>query len=106
MQNAKCRMQNAKCKMQNAKPTLRSERRGQTCLRYAEPRGGKTCEAGLTDAAEREQRANLFTLCRAARRKSLQSRVNAECKAQKYKAKAQKRKAVLAMNQAEFFIKL
>ena len=33
--------------MQNAKPTLRSESRGQTCLRYAEPRGGKACEAGL-----------------------------------------------------------
>ena len=34
----------------------RSESRGQTCLHYAEPRGGKACEAGLTDAAEREQR--------------------------------------------------
>ena len=31
-----------------------------------------------TDAAEREQMANLFALCRAARRKSLQSRVNAK----------------------------
>ena len=62
MQNAECKMQNAKCKMQNAKPTLRSESRGQTCLRYAEPRGGKACEAGLTDAAEREQRANLYAL--------------------------------------------
>ena len=29
-----------------------------------------------TDAAEREQRANLFALCRAARRKSLRSRIN------------------------------
>ena len=47
-------MQNAKCKMQNAK-----------------------CK---TDAAEREQRANLFALCRAARRKSLRSRINAELK--------------------------
>ena len=34
--------------MQNAKPTLRSESRGQTCLHYAEPRGGKACVAGLT----------------------------------------------------------
>ena len=31
----------------------------------------------LTDAAEREQRANLFALCRAARRKRLRSRLNA-----------------------------
>ena len=47
MQNAECKMQNAKFRMQNAEPTLRSESRGQTCLRYAEPRGGKACEAGL-----------------------------------------------------------
>ncbi|MBO5235254.1 MAG: hypothetical protein J6B27_06080 [Alistipes sp.] len=31
--------------------------------------GGKDPEGGLPDAAEREQRANLFALCRAARRK-------------------------------------
>ena len=40
-------MQNAKLRIKNAEPTLRSESRGQTCLRYAEPRGGKACEAGL-----------------------------------------------------------
>ena len=40
-------MQNAKCKMQNAEPTLRSESRGQTCLYYAEPRGGKNLEEEL-----------------------------------------------------------
>ncbi len=38
--------------MQNANPTLRSESRGQTCLRYAEPQGGKACEAGLMQNAE------------------------------------------------------
>ena len=38
---------NAECRMQNAEPTLRSESRGQTCLRYAKPQGGKACEAGL-----------------------------------------------------------
>ena len=38
--------------MQNAKPTLRSESRGQTCLHYAEPRGGKACKAGLMQNAK------------------------------------------------------
>ena len=38
--------------VQNAKPTLRSESRGQTCLRYAEPQGGKACEAGLMQNAK------------------------------------------------------
>ena len=28
-------------------PTMRSESRGQIYLHYAEPRGGKACEAGL-----------------------------------------------------------
>ena len=31
----------------NCEPTLRSESRGQTCLHYAEPRGGKDPEGGL-----------------------------------------------------------
>ena len=35
-------MQNAECRTDAA-----GESRGQTCLRYAEPRGGKACEAGL-----------------------------------------------------------
>ena len=38
--------------MQNAEPTLRSESRGQTCLRYAEPQGGKALEEGLMQNAE------------------------------------------------------
>ena len=38
--------------MQNAKPTLRSESRGQTCLYYAEPRGGKALEEGLMQNAK------------------------------------------------------
>ena len=46
----------------------------------------------LTDAAEREQRANLFALCRAARRKSLQSRVNAKCKMYNTECKMQNAK--------------
>ena len=45
-------MQNAEFKMQNAEPTLRSESRGQTCLYYAEPRGGKALEEGLMQNAE------------------------------------------------------
>ncbi len=54
MQNSKCKMLRTKCRMQNAKPTLRSENRGQTCLRYAEPQGGKACEAGLMQNAKCE----------------------------------------------------
>ena len=45
-------MQNAECRMQNAEPTLRSESRGQTCLCYAKPQGGKACAAGLMQNAE------------------------------------------------------
>ena len=51
----------------------------QTSLHYAEPQGRKAHAVGLkrkTDDAEREQRANLFVLCRAARKKSLRSGIN------------------------------
>ena len=41
-----------RCKATKAQPTLRSEGRGQTRLHYAEPRGGKACEAGLKRKAE------------------------------------------------------
>ena len=52
--------------MQNAEPTLRSESRGQTCLHYAESRGGKACEAGLMQNAQFKMQ-------------------NAKCKIQNYK---------------------
>ncbi len=54
--------------MQNAEPTLRSESRGQTCLYYAEPRGGKALEEGLMQNSK----------CRMQ---------NAECKMQNAKCK-------------------
>ena len=40
----------------NCEPTLRSESRGQTCLHYAEPRGGKDPEGGLTDERSNGER--------------------------------------------------
>ena len=72
----------------NCEPTLRSESRGQTCLHYAEPRGGKDPEGGLPDERSNGERlladyplqgggkdpeggliVNCELFCRAARRK-------------------------------------
>ena len=53
MQNSKCKIQNAKFKMQNAKFRTDAAERGQRLLaNYAEPQGGKACEAGLMQNAK------------------------------------------------------
>ena len=53
MQNLECKMQNTKFKIQNAKCKTDAAERGQRLLaNYAEPQGGKACEAGLMQNAE------------------------------------------------------
>ena len=66
--------------MQNAEPTLRSESRGQTCLYYAEPRGGKALEEGLIQNAEFKMQNAEFKM------------QNAKCKMQNAKCRMQNAK--------------
>ena len=49
---------------------MRSESRGQTCLHYAEPQGGKACKAGLMQNVEFKMQKFLL---------SLQKRVTHNC---------------------------
>ncbi len=69
--------------MQNAEPTLRSESRGQTCLYYAEPRGGKALEERLMQNAECRMQNAEFKM------------QNAECKMQNAKLNAKLLSALL-----------
>ena len=43
-------------------PTLRSERRGQIYLHYAEPRGGKAHEEGLTENGKHFVHSKIFVI--------------------------------------------